>query len=163
MVNVGMLKPRNIYEIECIGPTGNLKWREGGKNIVVNQGLDHSLSIITATAHVAAWHVGLTATAASFAAADTLASHAGWTEITPYTGDRKAFTAGAISSQSVDNSASKASFAITTAATTIGGAFMCSVSSGTAGILYGGATIAARAVANGDTVNVTITCGAEVT
>ena len=163
MARLGSIKPRNIYEIECIGPTGNLKWRESGKNLVVNEGLNHSLAIITVTAHVAAWHVGLTATAAVFAAGDTLASHTGWTEITPYTGDRKTYVPGAISSQSVDNSSNKASFAVTTAATTVGGAFLCSVSTGTAGILYGGATIAARAIANGDTVNVTITCGAEVT
>lgn len=163
MANIGSIKPRNEYIIECIGPTGNLKWREGGKNLVVNEGLDHSLSIITVTANVSAWYVGLTATAASFADSDTLASHSGWAEITPYTGDRQAFVAGSISSQSVDNSASPASFSVTNAATTVGGAFMCSASTGTGGILYGGATIAARAVVNGDTVNVTITCGAEVT
>ena len=162
MANLGV-RMRNRYEIECIGPTGNLKWKEDGKNLVVNQGLDHALSIITVTAHVTTWYVGLTATAAVFAGADTLASHAGWTEIpTTTAAARQPYVAGAISSQSVDNSSSKASFSIL-AATTIGGAFMCSASDGTSGILYGGATIAARTVANGDTVNVTITCGAEVT
>ena len=164
-MKLSSVKYRNKYVIECIGPTGNLKWREDGRNLVVNKGLDHALSIITATAHVSAWYVGLTATAAVFAATDSATGHTGWTEVQSYSeAVRQTYTPGAISAQSVDNSAAKAAFAIN-AATTIGGAFMIddNTKGGAVGLLYGGATIAARAVVSGDTVNVTITCGAEVT
>lgn len=161
------LTPRysNKYVIECYGPTGNKKWEEKGTNLVVNKGLDHALCIITATAHVAAWYVGLTATAAAFVATDSATGHTGWTEVQTYSeGVRPTYIPGAIAAQSVDNSANKAAFSIN-GTTTIGGAFMISdnTKGGAVGILYGGATIAARSVANGDTVNVTITCGAEVT
>lgn len=165
MAIIGRTKLKSHYHVECYGPTGNKKWEEHGDNIVVNTGLDHSLSIITVTTHVTGWSVGLTATAAVFAAGDTMLSHAGWTEVTNYTPTRRpAYTPGAISAQSVDNSAAKAAFTMT-AATTIGGAFMTSkvTKAGTSGILYGGATFAARTVAINDVVNVTITCGAEVT
>lgn len=158
-------KFRNTYLVECYGPTGNKKWGEKSDNIVVNAGLDHALSIITVTAHAAGWAVGLMATAATIAAGDTMGSHAGWVEITPYSNsNRPTYTAGAISAQSVDNSGAVAAFTIN-AATTVGGAFLTDdLTKGSAvGLLYGGATIGARAVENGDTVNVTITCGAEVT
>ncbi len=165
MTRIGAVKQRNRYILECYGPTGNKKWEESSHNIVVNAGLDHSLSIITASAHITNWFVGLTATAAVFAGADTMGSHAGWVEVQAYSeGVRQTYTAGGISAQSVSNTAAKAAFSIN-AATTVGGAFMCdnNTKGGGTGLLYGGATIAARIVANGDTVNVTITCGAEVT
>jgi hypothetical protein len=90
--------------------------------------------------------------------ADTMASHAPWAEVTPYSGNRPAFTPGTISSGSVDNSASKAVFTINAGAT-VYGAFMNDANSGTAGVLLGmGPFAASRGVLSGDTLNVTITC-----
>ncbi len=90
-------------------------------------------------------------------AGDTLASHGGWAEITDYTGDRKALTLGSVSGQSVNNSGSPASFAIDDTATVAGG-FICTVDTGTSGVLYGAADFGSpRAVENGDTLNVTCT------
>ena len=90
--------------------------------------------------------------------ADTMASHAPWAEVTPYAGNRPAFTPGTIAAGSVDNSGAKAVFTINAGAT-VYGAFMNDAASGTAGILLGmGPFAASRAVLSGDTLNVTITC-----
>ncbi len=90
--------------------------------------------------------------------ADTMASHSPWTEITPYAGNRVAWTAGTVSAGSVSNSGSPASFGINASAT-VYGAFMNTANSGTAGTLFGMAPFSAsRSVLSGDTLNVTITC-----
>lgn len=64
-----------------------------------------------------------------------------------------------MSSQSVDNAASKASFSIS-ASVTIKGAFAVTnnTKGGGSGVLYGAAAFAAsRAAESGDTLNVTVT------
>ena len=96
------------------------------------------------------------------AAADTMASHAGWTEVTAYSeAVRQTLTLGAVASQSVDNSASKAAFSINADATTIGGAFITTdnTKGGTTGTLAGAAAFTGgnKAADNGDTLNVTVT------
>lgn len=156
----------NIYNVWCVDKHGVTVWRERKPNIVVNQGLNHALSIITATAHVSGWFVGIGATDFTLAATD-VATTMGITPVTHFTGTLPAYTAGAISAQSVDNSGSPAQFSITSA-TTLGGAYMVNSSvnavPSAGAILFGGASFsAARAVQSGDTVNVTITIGAEVT
>ena len=150
----------NIYTVECVAPDGTVKWVEEIHNLVTTEGLNDNLDkYLKGSAYTAAWYVGLTDGTPTTAAADTLASHAGWVEVTAYTGDRQALTLGTVSAGSVDNSASKASFPITSDSTTIGGAFVATVATGTAGILYGvGAFTGGDKVAdNGDTLNVTVT------
>lgn len=134
-----------------------LLWVGEHDNIVVNQGLDDLLSItLAAGTQDTTWFVGLKGSGTP-AAADTLASHATWSELTPYSGNRIAWTAGAVSGQSVSNSASPAAFAITSSATVVG-AFLCGVNTGTSGRLYAvGNFAASRDVINGDTLNVTAT------
>lgn len=153
---------KNVYEIECYAPDGTLKWADRIENLITNEGLNDLLDkYLKGSGYTAAWYVGLTDGTPTPAAADTLASHTGWSEITAYTGDRQALTLGSVASQSVDNSASKAVFPITGTAT-IGGAFVASAATGTSGVLYGvGAFIAGdKDVSNGDTLNVTVTCTA---
>lgn len=150
----------NIYTVECVGPDGKVKWTDEFKNLVTTEGLNDNLDkYLKGSAYTAAWYVGLTDGTPTTAAADTLASHAGWLEVSAYTGNRQALTLGTVAAGSVDNSASKASFPITSDATTIGGAFVSSVATGTAGILYGvGAfTGGDKSADNGDTLNVTVT------
>ncbi len=71
---------------------------------------------------------------------------------------------GAVASQSVDNSGSKASYSINANSTTIGGAFISTddTKSGTTGILYGGGAFTAgdKSLDDGDTLNVTVTASA---
>ena len=154
------VKFRNTYLFECRDKHGRLKWVEEVKNIVVNTGLDDILNkYYKGSAYTAAFYVGLKS-AGSFAAADTMSSHAGWTENTNYSeAARQSLTLGAVSGQSVNNSASRATYTIN-ATTTIAGAFVTtnSTKGGTTGTLVGGADFAAaRTLSNGDTLYVTIT------
>lgn len=152
---------RSRYVVECFDKDGRLRWREEFDNLVTTAGLNALLdNTFTAAASGVNWYVGLVTgpgSGTTFAAGDTLASHAGWTEATPYSGNRPAWTRnGAASGGAMSNSSSKASFAITANAT-IAGAFLCSVNTGTSGILYGEGDFAAdRAVLIGDTLNVQI-------
>lgn len=153
----------SLYRFECYDRAGRLKWVEEVRNLVVNVGLNELLDkTFKASTYTAAWYVGLVdnGSFSAIAAGDTMSSHAGWLESTAY-GDatRRALTLGSVSGGSVDNSASKAAFAINATAT-IKGAFVTTnnTKGGTTGTLYGAAAFAAnRAVENGDTLNVTVT------
>lgn len=153
----------NYYHIECFDADGELKWEERITNIVVNVGLNDLLDkYFKGSTYTASFFVGLTDGTPTTAAADTMASHAGWAEVTAYTeGVRQTLTLGTVASQSVDNSASKAVFSINTNATTVGGAFVTtdSTKSGTTGTLYGVGAFSGgdKSVDNGDTLNVTVT------
>lgn len=155
----------NHYIVECLDSNGNLKWTDEFDNLVTNVGLNDNLDkYLKGSAYTAAFYVGLTDGTPTTAAADTMASHAGWAEVTAYSESvRQTLTLGTVASQSVDNSASKASFSINGTAT-VGGAFIVTdnTKSGTTGVLYGvGAfTGGDKSVSNGDTLNVTVTCTA---
>ena len=151
------------YHLEAFDPEGNLKWEETIENLVTLEGLNDLLDkYLKGSAYTASFFVLLTDGTPTPAGADTLASHAGWVEVTAYAGDRKALVLGAVASQSVDNSASKATFAINADTTVIGGAGIATVATGTAGVLYSVAafTAADKSLDNGDTLNVTATCTA---
>lgn len=161
-INVGK-KVSEHYIVEAFRD-GKLLWVEEFDNLVVNVGLDDSLDKhLKGSAYTAAWYVGLTDGTPSFAAGDTMASHVGWTEEQTYDElVRQDLTLGAVSGQSVDNSASKAVFTISGTAT-FGGAFVCSdnTKGGTTGILYGGGAFSQdRALIDNDVLNVTVTCTA---
>lgn len=148
------------YEFECLGPDGQVKWVDGFDNLVVDAGLNDVLDkYFKGSTYTAAHYVGLKL-AGSAAAGDTMASHAGWAESAAYSNaTRPALTLGTVAAKSVDNSASKASFNVNATAT-IAGAFTSTdnTKSGTSGTLYGAGDFAApRGVADGDTLNVTIT------
>lgn len=156
----GRVKGR--YEFECRDASGRLKWRDTIENIVVNTGLDYLLDVaLSGGSQLSSWFVGLTDGTPTVAAGDTMSTHAGWSEVTAYSeATRQAWTDGGVSSQSVDNSASKASFSVNGSAT-VGGAFLASdnTKSGTTGTLYsvGAFSGGDRAVVNGDTLLVTAT------
>lgn len=150
----------SLYEVECYGPDGKLKWKDSFDNIVVTAGLNKLLDATIKTGLTSpTWYVGLKGTG-TMISADTRASHSGWSEITPYSNSNlPSFTPGSISGGSVDNSASKAVFNIN-ATSTVYGCFLAdnNTPGGTTGTLYGGGDFgASRAVTNGDTLNVTIT------
>jgi hypothetical protein len=155
------VKVNQKYRVECHDRDGALKWVEEFDNLVVQEGLSRYLDAALKTIPGSvAWYVGLKGTG-TVVTGDTLASHAGWSEINPYAGNRPAWTPGAITgttTKSIDNSASKAVFAIT-AALTVYGAMMASVNTGAAGIMIGAGDFGvARAVEIGDTLSVTVTC-----
>tara|TARA_R110002126_G_scaffold215444_3_gene361561 strand:- start:1048 stop:1626 length:579 start_codon:yes stop_codon:yes gene_type:complete len=154
-----------IFHVRCYGADGELKWETSEPNLVVNQGLqDMNSKYFTASGYTAAWYLGLVtgpASGTTFAAGDTLASHAGWTEYTDYAGSRKAVTFGTATTADpsvISNTASAASFTISGAGGVIAGAFLGSVASGTSGILFSASDFQSpgdRTVVSGDTLNVT--------
>ena len=151
-----------LYTIEAHDADGRLLWRDEVPNLVVTAGLNDSLDKhFKASGYTAAWYVGLTGNSPTVAAADTMASHAGWTEVTAYSeGNRQTLTLGTVSGGSVDNSASKAVFTINANGTAVGGAFVVSnnTKGGTTGVLYGGAAFSAnRTLNSGDTLTITVT------
>lgn len=142
---------------------GELLWKDENHNLVVNEGLDHVLeNYYKGSSYTAQHWVGITNHSPSFAADDTMSSHPGWAEITDYSeGYRPSYSPGTVSSQSVDNSGSKAVFTINADGTDIGGGFLVvdSEKGGTSGPLIGGAAFSGgdRTLASGDTLNVTVT------
>lgn len=129
-------------------------------NIVINGGLDDILDVyLSGGTQDTTWFLGLTADSPTFAGADTLVSHAGWTEFTDYDEvNRVAFVDGGVSGQSVDNSASPAQFTSSSDANSTGGSFLAGVNTGTSGILYAGAAFSSnKALDTGETIDVTAT------
>jgi hypothetical protein len=148
------------FKIDCFDKHGKLKWSEKAFNAVTHAGCDHTLDTVLHDATQATtWYIGLISITgwSAFADGDTLASHSGWTEDTNYTGTRKEWTEGAASGQSMTNGTT-VDFAMN-ASTTIKGAFLCSVTSGTAGTLWCTALFTGgdQGVGNGDTLKVTYT------
>jgi len=144
----------------CYDKHGNIKWEEVvPKNLVVNAGLNKLLDVgLVGSTAVATWYCGLIGTGETIASGDTMASHAGWTEVTAYgTAARAAFTF-VRTNQTVSNSAATISYAINTAAS-IAGAFVSSDStkSGTTGTLLAGVAFASgdKGMSDGDTLTVT--------
>jgi hypothetical protein len=154
-----------VYSVECVGPDGQIKWTDTFHNLVMNEGVqDMNTQYFKGAAYTASPFLGLVTgpgSGTTFAAADTLASHAGWTESVAYSGSRKAVTFGTATTANpsvISNSASPASFAMN-ATVTIAGAFLCTVASGTSGVLFsaGDFTGGDKFVDSGDTLNVTYT------
>lgn len=154
---------RGDWEIVCRNKTGKVKWRDTIDNLVTNAGEDHVLDVaLSGATQITSWYVGLTDGTPTVAETDVAGSHAGWTEVTAYDeATREAFVDGGVSSQSLDNSASVASFAINTNSTTVGGAFLVSLSTkgGSTGTLYsvGAFSGGDKSVDSGDTLEVTAT------
>ena len=140
-----------------------LNWESDAENAVVTEGLNHILETEFHSGTqvlLASWYIGLIKTAYVHNAGDTLASHAGWTEAVPgtdYTGSRKGWTMGAASGGIMTNAAT-VDFAMLTSIT-LKGALLCTVASGTAGILFCTAAFTGgdQAVNNGETLKATYT------
>lgn len=151
----------NYWTVEIIRQ-GKVVWRETYANLIPTVGATKVLDATFKTGLASpAWYVGLINTGPTFASGDSMSSHAGWTELTNYSQTtRPQWVGGSASSGSIDNSASKASFSITSGAT-LAGAFLAdsNTKGGTSGTLYGeGAfTSGEQAIAGGDVVNITIT------
>lgn len=144
--------PKFSYRVECFARDGTLKWSELIENLVTTVGKNDLIDkYFKGSAYTAGWFLGLKGTG-SAAVGDTLASHAGWSEVTPYAGNRPAITFGTTSGGS--NTATAVSFTINATAT-VAGAFIATVNTGTSGILYSAGDFAAsRSVASGDALNV---------
>ena len=154
-----------VFTVTCLDKDGNEKWVEIAPNLVVNTGLQMmNTQFFSGSSYTATWYVGLvngTSTSTTFSGGDTLATHAGWTENSNYSGTRKTATFGAATLSNIsniNNSASTASFTMNANAT-IAGAFLTNVASGTTpGLLFSAADFQSpgdRSVINGDVLLVT--------
>ena len=155
-----------VFHFQCFDKDGNLKWEDAAKNLVVNVGLqDMNTKYFSGSSYTAAWYIGLVTgpnSGNTYAAGDTLPTHAGWTENTDYSGGNRATatfgTATTADPSVIDNSGSVAVFSITGTAT-IAGAFLTDVQSNasTAGLLFSVSAFTGgdRSVISGDTLNVT--------
>jgi hypothetical protein len=158
-----------VFTVTCHGSDGQFKWSDSFHNLVVNEGLqDMNSKYFKGSGYTAAWFLGLVTgpgSGTTYAAGNTLAVHAGWTENTAYTttggaGVRAAVTFGTATTADpsvIANTASPSVFTMTSNAQTIAGAFLASVSTGTSGILFsaGDFTGGDKLVDSGDSLSVT--------
>ncbi len=153
-----MFAPRAKFHIECLDSEGNVKWVEEVENLVTTVGkTDIVDKYLKGSAYSAAWYLVLKG-AGTIAVGDTLASHAGWTELNPYAGsNRPSITWGTTAAGS--NTSSAVAISINATATVAGAGIGASQAiATTSGVLYNMADFsAARSVASGDTLNVTVT------
>ena len=149
---------------EVVGPDGVVK--SSGTldvNMITTAGLNHGLDVtFHAGTQVTTWYMGLVqgSSTPTYAAADTMGSHAGWTEYTTYDQtNRVAWDEGAPSSGVMTNSVTM-DFSMNATGTVAGG-FLTSSStkSGTTGTLWMTASFSGgnQAVGNGDTLKLTYT------
>lgn len=162
------------YHVECRDKDGNLKWEESFPNLVNAVGKQLMLNTLLVTASgytLVGPFLGLiSGSSPTFAAADTMTSHGGWTEFTNYTVGGSAVRGTATFSSSTSSgttptnvttcSASSITYTITGAGGTIGGCFLniggTSAQGNTTGTLYSaGAFATAKITTAGDTVSVT--------
>lgn len=166
------LSAGGAFTVTCMDKDGNEKWVEIAPNLVVNTGLQSmNTQFFTGAAYTAAWYVGLvngTSATTTFSGGDTLATHAGWTENTSYTGNRKAASFGTATladPSNINNSSSTASFTMNANAT-IAGAFLANVATGTTGLLFSAADFQSpgdRTVVSGDVLNITYSFNLDAT
>jgi hypothetical protein len=163
------------YHVVCRDKDGNVKWEEQFPNLVNSIGKELMLDTLLkgVSYSVVGPFLGLISGASpTFLAADTMTSHAGWTEFTNYTVGGSAvrgtavFASASSSGLSPSNittsAASAITYTITGAGGTVGGCFLVtgsgasSTQGNTSGTLYSaGAFATAKTTTAGDTVSVT--------
>jgi len=163
------------YHVVCHDAEGNVKWEQEFPNLVNAVGKQLMLdTLLSGSAYTTVGpYLGLISGASpTFTAADTMASHAGWTEFTNYTvgGSAVRGTASFASATSTGTTptnvttktATAITYTITGAGGTVGGCFLVtgsgasSTQGNTSGTLYSaGAFATAKITTAGDTVSVT--------
>ncbi len=122
------------------------------KNGIVDQGRNHLLDTFFGAEDKDTWYLGLIGEITSFTNEDTLASHAGWTEVDDYTGDRKeAVFPDAAASRIIRTNL--VTFTMSDSAT-LEGAFLCNAETGDTGILWSTGRFEPFDVVSTDEVNV---------
>lgn len=151
------MKARGFWTLVCFSPDGREKWRiDRDENLIVNEGIDW---IETNDLAGTTLYVGLTASAPTPAAGDTMSSHAGWTEVhSEYSeSTRVEWVSDEPASKVVTNSTT-ADFSFT-GTVTVGGSFITtdSTKNGTSGTLIAveAFTEGDKAVDSGDSIKVT--------
>lgn len=149
-----LLSTLGLYEFKLWTPDRKLitEWRSKNGTTIVgkNYMLASSFGGSGEQAQIGTWYIGLISNTGSpvVVESDTLASHAGWTEFTSYSGNRQEWVDAAAASK-VKGTTTASSFTFS-AAGDIYGAFLCSAATGTSGILFNTTVFdAVRSVPNG--------------
>ena len=164
------------YHVTCNDAQGNLKWEESFPNLVNSIGKELLLdTLLKGSAYtVVGPFLGLINSSPTFLAADTMTSHAGWTEFIAYTVGGSAVRGTAVFASATSTGLSPANitssaaasitYTITGAGGTVAGCFLVtgagavSTLSNTSGTLYSaGAFTTPKITTVGDTVAVTYT------
>ena len=155
MLHDTMRAPRAMFHVRCFDRNGRERWREEAGNLVVTEGRTNIRErYFRGSSYTASWFLLLKGSGAPNAA-DTLASHSSWDELTPYSGNRPSITWNAASSGQIVSQ--EVSISINASAT-VAGAGCCTVASGSSGVLYNvGDFSSPRSVQSGDTLRVTVT------
>lgn len=157
----GILMPRGIWTGQIIRQGDVIdEWED--KNLIVNEGLDATLDIMFhGSTQISTWYIGLfkgNYTPVATVTAGTITSAS--TEATEYDeSTRVAYNEAAASTQSITNSANKATFTFNDTIT-VYGAFLVSASakSATTGSLFSAARFGtAKSVVSGDQMLLTYT------
>lgn len=156
-----------FFDVECYNPDGSLAWTERVENGATTVGLNHILATeFAGGTQATTWYLGLISHTgfSAVAAADTMASHGGWTEHQDYNeATRPAWTPGSVSGGSITSS-STTNFTNTTANNQVDGVFLVSESTkgGSSGTLWAtGLFASTRTLAAGQVlkINYTTTLG----
>jgi hypothetical protein len=161
------LRVVGTFDAICERPDKSIRWAQLGRvNGVVNEGFNLMLNSMFRSGSVtpiANWYIGLISNSgySSLNAADTMASHAGWTEnSTQYTlSNRPQWSPGAASNKSLTNS-SPVNFPMNADNVIIKGIFVTSDNTlaGTTGTLWAhGLFSGDQTLYNGDTLKITYT------
>lgn len=144
-----------VFHYECTDSDGNLLWEDESHNLITTLGKNALLDNTLATpASLVGPFMGLISSVGftAVAAADTMASHAGWNEaqgvtnLPDYTGNRLTVTFSAAAA-GVKATSSTNSFVFTGTGGTVQGAFMClntgavNTKNSTAGTLFNAGTL----------------------
>jgi hypothetical protein len=172
---------QGTYHAVCRDKNGNIKWEDDAPNLVTAEGKQSLFNYYfgaTGTAGgtaAGANYLGLCGGTGTYAAADTMALHTGWTEVglanaPAYSGNRQSpsWTAATSSGTTPTNVTSKTAAALVFTFTSSGTVNGCFINGGasasatkdtTTGILYsaGNFTGGSKTVANGDSLAVTYT------
>ena len=139
---------------------GRELWRADFHNGNTTSGLTNFLSVyFNSGTQLTTWYIGLinNSPAPTLATADTIASHAGWTEYTGYSNaNRVTYTPAAPAAASMTNAASPATFNFTEAVTIFGGFLVSNnTKGGTTGQMFAtGGLSNLQTMANGQSLNV---------
>lgn len=151
---------QGVYTVICRNAEGVEIWRDEIENLVVTTGKNYILdNALAGAAFTASYFMGFVdgASTPTYNAADTAASHAGWSENSSYSSStRPAVSWNAASAGAKTSTAT--SFSITGSAT-IAGVFLTTSSTkgGTGGILISAGSFSGgnRTVSSGDSLSVT--------
>jgi hypothetical protein len=163
------MSSHGVFHFQCHRADGSLIWEAEAPNAIVDTGVQYLLNAIsTAPPAIVGPFVGLMGGAGTVVNGDTMASHAGWTEVggtnaPAYTGTRLTPTWAAASGRSKAIS-SVMTFTFTSGGTVVGAFVVMSTNAVNTkdsglGTLYSAGTFAPQTVASTNVLTVTYSTG----